>query len=158
MQKITPFLWFDTQAEEAAQFYTSIFPGSKIESVVRYGEAGPGPRGSVMTVAFELNGQKFTALNGGPQPKFNHAVSFVVHCENQQEVDRYWDQLAAGGQEVQCGWLVDKYGLSWQIVPDALFHMLQDKNPERSKRAMQAMLQMKKLDLPALEKAYNEGT
>lgn len=156
MQKITPFLWLDNQAEEAARFYTSIFPNSKITAIVPYGDAGPGPKGSAMTVAFELDGQPYTALNGGPHVKFNHAVSFVVHCETQREVDEYWTRLTEGGQEVQCGWLTDKYGLSWQIIPDGLVRMLQDKNPERSKRTMQAMLQMKKIDLDVLERAYNQ--
>lgn len=156
MPAITPFLWFDNQAEEAAQFYTSIFPNSKIESVVRYGEAGPGPTGSVMTVAFELDGQKFVALNGGPHFKFTEAVSFVVDCGTQREVDDYWEKLSAGGREVQCGWLKDKYGLSWQIVPKALIRMLQDKEAGRSQRVMQAMLQMKKIDIARLEEAWSQ--
>jgi predicted 3-demethylubiquinone-9 3-methyltransferase (glyoxalase superfamily) len=154
IQKITPFLWFDHQAEEAARFYTSIFRNSKIEAVTYYGEAGPGPKGSVMTVAFELDGQKFTALNGGPHFKFTEAISFVVNCETQQEVDELWAKLTAGGQEVQCGWLKDKYGLPWQIVPIAMVEMIKDKDAVRSQRVMKAMYQMKKLDLALLEKAY----
>jgi len=155
-QKITPFLWFDNQAEEAARFYTSVFRNSRIEAVTRYGESGPGPKGSVMTVAFELDGQKFTALNGGPAFKFTEAVSFVVHCETQQEVDQMWEKLSAGGQEVECGWVKDKYGLSWQIVPNVLFEMLQDKDAERKERVMKAMLQMKKLDIARLDAAYHQ--
>ena len=154
IQKITPFLWFDHQAEEAARFYTSVFKNSKIEVVTYYGEAGPGPKGSVMTVAFELDGQKFTALNGGPHFKFTEAISFVVNCETQQEVDQLWAKLTAGGQEVQCGWLKDKYGLSWQIVPIAMVEMIKDKDAARSQRVLKAMYQMKKLDLVLLEQAY----
>ena len=154
-QKITPFLWFDHQAEEAAGFYTSIFKNSRIEAVTRYGEAGPGPKGTVMTIAFELDGQKFTALNGGPYFQFNEAVSFVVNCETQAEVDEMWTKLSEGGQEVQCGWLKDKYGLSWQIVPSVLIEMLKDPDPERKERVTKAMLQMKKLDIAGLEAAYH---
>jgi predicted 3-demethylubiquinone-9 3-methyltransferase (glyoxalase superfamily) len=154
VQKITPFLWFDTQAEEAAGFYTSIFPNSKITKVVRYGEAGPGPAGSAMTVAFELEGQKFVGLNGGPHFKFTEAVSFVVNCETQAEVDAYWNALSAGGAEVQCGWIKDKFGLSWQIVPNVLPELLNDPGPEKSQRVMKAMLAMKKLDIAALERAH----
>src|SRR3989454_10946121 len=153
-QKITPFLWFDNQAEEAVNFYTSIFKNSKVLSVSRYGEAGPGPKGSVMVAPFELAGQEFLALNGGPQFKFTEAISFVVNCETQEEVDEFWEKLSAGGQEVECGWLKDKYGLSWQIVPTVLVEMLQDKNPERSQRVMKAVLQMKKIDIEGLKKAY----
>ena len=156
IQKITPFLWFDHQAEEAAKFYTSIFKNSKIEAVTRYGETGPGPKGSVMTVAFELDGQKFVALNGGPHFKFTEAISFVVNCENQREVDEFWEKLSEGGQEVECGWLKDKYGLSWQIVPTVLVEMLKDKDAEKSQRVMKAMLQMKKLDISRLEDAYHQ--
>lgn len=156
IQTITPFLWFDHQAEEAVGFYTSIFKNSKVTAVTRYGEAGPGPKGSVMTVAFELDGQEFVALNGGPIFKFTEAISFVVNCETQQEVDEYWEKLSAGGGEVQCGWLKDKYGLSWQIVPTVLFEMLQDKVAERSQRVMRAMFQMKKLDIVRLEEAYHQ--
>jgi predicted 3-demethylubiquinone-9 3-methyltransferase (glyoxalase superfamily) len=153
MQKITPFLWFDNRAEEAANFYTSIFKDSRIKSFMRYGEAGPGPNGSVMGVTFELNGQEFIALNGGPQFTFTPAISFFVHCENQDEIDYFWEKLLEGGREDQCGWLQDKYGLSWQIVPDILSELLQDKNPQKSKRAMEAMLKMKKLDINVLKQA-----
>ena len=153
-QRITPFLWFDGQAEEAAKFYVSIFPNSKLGSTSRYGEAGPGPKGSVMTVAFELDGLSFTALNGGPMFKFTEAISLVVHCETQAEVDHYWDKLSAGGQQVQCGWLRDKYGLSWQIVPNALIELVQDKDPAKSRRVMAAMMQMKKIDIAGLKAAY----
>ncbi len=139
-QKITPFLWFDHQAEEAARFYTSVFKNSKIETVIRYGDAGPGPKGSVMTVAFELEGQKFTALNGGPAFKFTEAVSFVVNCETQQEVDEMWEKLSAGAKEVECGWVKDKYGLSWQVVPTVLFDMMKDQDAERKERVMKAMM------------------
>jgi predicted 3-demethylubiquinone-9 3-methyltransferase (glyoxalase superfamily) len=160
MQKITPFLWFDNQAEEAANFYTSIFKNSKIASVARYGEEGAKAsgraKGTAMTVAFQLDGQEFVALNGGPHFKFSEAVSFVVNCKTQEEVDHYWDKLSAGGDEKaqQCGWLKDKYGLSWQIVPDVLSEMLQDKDPKKSGSVMQALLQMKKLDIKILKQAY----
>jgi predicted 3-demethylubiquinone-9 3-methyltransferase (glyoxalase superfamily) len=154
MQRITPFLWFDNNAEEAAQFYTSIFKDSKILSTVRYGEAGPGPKGTVMIVRLLLQGQEFIALNGGPLFKFTEAVSFVVNCETQQEVDEYWSKLTAGGKEVQCGWLKDKYGLSWQIVPTILGQLMQDKDPEKTKRVTQAMLQMVKIDIEGLKRAY----
>lgn len=158
MQKITPFLWFDREAEEAARFYTSIFKNSKILAVSRYGDAGPGPKGSVMTVQFQLEGQEFIALNGGKQPfDFNESISFSVDCETQQEVDALWDKLSAGGQPGPCGWLKDKYGLSWQIVPSVLPRMLQDKDPARARRAMEAMMQMKKLDIAALKRAYGEA-
>jgi predicted 3-demethylubiquinone-9 3-methyltransferase (glyoxalase superfamily) len=156
MPRITPFLWFDTQAEEAAQFYTSIFKNSKIRRVLRYPEGSPGPVGRVMTVDFELDGQEFTALNAGSTFKFNEAISFVVHCHNQEEVDRYWNGLLEGGTESQCGWLKDKFGVSWQITPDVLIEMLQDKDSEKSKRVMQAMLGMKKIDIEALKLAYDE--
>jgi predicted 3-demethylubiquinone-9 3-methyltransferase (glyoxalase superfamily) len=156
MQRITPFLWFDTQAEEAAKFYTSIFAGSKILSVTRYGEAGPGPKGSVMTVEYELEGITFTALNGGPQFKFTEAVSFVVNCKDQKEVDHYWDKLSAGGTPNVCGWLRDKFGLAWQVVPRALVEMLQDKDPVRSQRVMKAMMGMKKIVIAELRAAYDE--
>jgi predicted 3-demethylubiquinone-9 3-methyltransferase (glyoxalase superfamily) len=152
-QRITPFLWFDGQAEEAANFYVSIFPNSKVGSTSRYGEAGPGPKGSVMTIAFDLDGLSFTALNGGPMFKFTEAISLVVHCETQAEVDHYWDKLSAGGQQVQCGWLKDKYGLSWQIVPNALIELVQDKDPAKSQRVMAAMMQMKKIDIAGLKAA-----
>ncbi|MDZ4817689.1 MAG: VOC family protein [Planctomycetota bacterium] len=153
MQKITPFLWFDSQAEEAAKFYTSIFPNSKITHVARYPEGGPAPAGSVMTVAFELQGEKFTALNGGPIFKFTEAISLVVHCETQQEIDHYWERLTAdGGQPVQCGWLKDKYGLSWQIVPANIGELMTG-SPEKSGRVMAAMMQMIKLDIATLQNA-----
>jgi predicted 3-demethylubiquinone-9 3-methyltransferase (glyoxalase superfamily) len=147
MQKITPFLWFDNNAEEAVNFYLSIFKNSKVLDVKRYGEAGPGPAGSVMVIAFELNGQKFTALNGGPYRQFNEAVSFVVNCDDQAEIDFYWDALSAGGGEVQCGWLKDKFGLSWQVVPTNIAELLS------TPAAMQAMMKMKKLDIATLKQA-----
>ena len=155
MRKITPFLWFDGNAEEAVHFYASIFKDSKIGTVMRYGDAGPGPKGSVMTVAFELNGQEFIGLNGGPTYKFTPAVSFMVHCETQEEVDEYWDKLSEGGAPNVCGWLQDKYGLSWQIVPTALLRMLEDKDPAISNRVMQAMMKMTKLDISELQAAYD---
>lgn len=154
MKEITPFLWFDDQAEEAANFYTSLFRNSKITEIVRYGEAGPRPAGMVMTVAFELNGQRFTALNGGPEFKFTPAISFFVNCETQEEVDRLWDGLSAGGRTDQCGWLTDKYGVSWQIVPIILPQLLADKDRVRAQRVMAAMLQMTKIEIPKLEAAY----
>ena len=157
MQKITPFLWFDGKAEEAARFYTSVFKNSKITGIARYPEGTPGPVGSVMTVSFELDGQKFLALNGGPQFKFNESISFVVNCETQQEIDELWEKLSAGGEKVQCGWLKDKYGVSWQIVPTALVRMLNDKDAAKSNRVMQAMLQMDKIDIRGLERAYAQG-
>lgn len=153
MGKITPCLWFDTQGEEAAEFYTSLFENSKITGVTRFGEAGPRPEGTVMTVEFELDGQEFVALNGGPEFEFDEAVSFQVSCETQDEVDYFWNRLSEGGEEVQCGWLKDKYGLSWQIVPTALHQLLGDPDPERSRRAMEAMLQMRKIDIPTLQRA-----
>jgi len=157
-QRITPFFWFDTQAEEAAKFYTSIFKNSKITATTRYAEAGREfhkmQPGTAMTVGFELDGQHFTALNGGPVFKFNESVSFVVHCDSQEEVDYYWEKLSAGGEAQQCGWLKDKFGLSWQIVPSAMIKMLSDPDKAKSGRVMQALMQMKKLDLPALERAY----
>ena len=157
MQKITPFLWFDNQAEEAVQFYTSIFKNSRIGKTARYDEAGAKasgrPAGSVMTVEFQLEGQKFVALNGGPHFKFNEAVSFVVNCETQAEVDGYWSKLTAGGQEVQCGWLKDKYGVSWQVVPTILGKLLSDKDAAKAQRVMQAMLRMVKLDIKKLQQA-----
>jgi predicted 3-demethylubiquinone-9 3-methyltransferase (glyoxalase superfamily) len=156
MQKITPFLWFDGKAEEAMNFYVSIFKNSKIVSATRYGEAGPGPKGMVMTAKFELDGQEFVALNGGPQFTFTEAISFVVNCATQQEVDEFWEKLSAGGEKSRCGWLKDKYGLSWQVVPTVLVEMLQDKDAEKSKRVMQAMLQMDKLDINTLKQAYQQ--
>ena len=158
MQKISPCLWFDHQAEAAAKFYTSIFKNSKILTVTRYGDAAAKvsgqPKGSVLTVVFKLDGQEFMALNGGPIFKFTEAISFIVHCKTQKEVDRFWKKLSRGGRPVQCGWLKDKYGVSWQIVPDGLGRLLQGKDPKKSERAMQALLKMKKIDLKALKKAY----
>ena len=158
MQKITPFLWFDNQAEDAAHFYVSIFKNSRIGSVAHYDEevakAAGRPKGSVMTVAFELDGQEFTALNGGPVFKFTEAISFVVNCDTQEEVDHFWEKLSAGGQEGPCGWLKDRFGVSWQVVPTVLVEMLQDKDREKSKRAMAVMLKMKKINIQALKKAY----
>ena len=157
MKKITPFLWFDDEAEEAAAFYTSIFNGSSVDAITRYGEVGPGPKGSVMTVVFQIEGQQFIALNGGPQFKFTEAISFVVDCETQQEIDELWASLSTGGKEAECGWLKDRYGLSWQIVPTVLGEMMNDKDPKKSQRVMKALLRMKKLDVAGLEKAYHEG-
>ena len=154
MQKITPFLWFDNQAEEAANFYTSIFKNSKILNISRYGEEGPGPAGTVMTATFQLDGQEFTALNGGPVFKFTEAISFFVNCQTQEEVDELWEKLSDGGEKQQCGWLKDKYGVSWQIVPTALMEMLQDRDAEKSQRVMKAMLEMQKIDIKALRQAY----
>ncbi len=152
MQKITPFLWFDNNAEQAAQFYTSIFKNSKILNVSRYGDGGPGPKGSVMVVNFQLEGQQFTALNGGPLFKFSEAFSFVVNCETQKEIDEYWNKLTSGGgKESECGWLKDRFGFSWQIVPTALGRLMSD--PKKANRVMQALLQMKKLDIAKLEEA-----
>lgn len=153
MPKITPWLWFDTQGEDAAEFYASVFDNSKIINVTRYGPAGPRPEGTAMTVEFELDGQEFVALNGGPEFQFDEAVSFQVSCETQDEVDYFWDRLSEGGEEGQCGWLKDKYGLSWQIVPTALPQLLGDPDPERSRRATEAMLQMRKIDVPTLQRA-----
>lgn len=150
MQKITPFLWFDDKAEEATNFYASIFKNSRVASVARYGDAGPGPKGAVMTVAFQLDGQEFIALNGGPQFRFTEAISLVVNCETQKEVDELWEKLSAGGEKGRCGWLKDKYGLSWQIVPTVLAEMLQDKDAKKSQRVMNAMLQMDKIDIKRL--------
>jgi len=153
-QKITPFLWFDHQAEEAAQFYTSIFKNSKILQVSRYGDAGPGPKGSVMVVNFQLGGQQVTALNGGPRFKFSEAFSFVVNCDTQQEIDEYWGKLTSGGgEESMCGWLKDKFGFSWQIVPTELGKLMGHKDPKTATRVMQALLQMKKLDIAKLKAA-----
>jgi predicted 3-demethylubiquinone-9 3-methyltransferase (glyoxalase superfamily) len=157
MQKIIPFLWFDGKAEEAMNFYVSIFKDSKVVSVSRYGDAGPGPKGSVMSATFQLNGQQFYALNGGPRFSFTPAISFFVNCETQEEVDELWEKLSAGGEKSQCGWLKDKYGLSWQIIPTILGRLLQDKDPEKSKRVMNAMLQMTKIDIARLQQAYNGG-
>ena len=156
MQKITPFLWFDDKAEEAMNFYISIFRNSKIGSVTRYGEAGPGPKGTVMTATFQLDGQEFIALNGGPHFKFTEAISFSVNCETQEEVDELWEKLSEGGEKGRCGWLKDKYGLSWQVNPTVLGEMLQDKDPEKSKRVIEAMLQMDKIDIKSLKQAYDQ--
>ena len=153
MQKITPCLWFDTEGEDAARFYTSLFPNSRILDVAHYGEAGPREAGTVMAVEFELDGQKFVALNGGPQFTFDEAISFQIHCEDQEEVDRYWSALADGGEEGPCGWLKDKFGLSWQVVPKGLRELLADPDKERSRRAMEAMLRMKKIDIAEVERA-----
>lgn len=155
MQKITTFLWFDHQAEEAAHFYTSIFKNSKIGEVTRYGKAGPGPEGAVMVISFQLEGQNFLALNGGPQFKFTPAISLVVDCQDQAEVDRLWDKLCEGGRADQCGWLQDKYGLSWQIVPGILPKLIGDKDPKKAQRVTEAMFSMKKIDIAALQKAYD---
>ena len=159
MQKITPFLWFDHQAEEAANFYTSVFKNSKVGRILRYDEAsakGAGrPVGSVLTIEFEIAGQKFTALNGGPEFKFNESISFVVNCETQNEVDYFWEKLLAdGGQESQCGWLKDKFGVSWQITPTVLIDMLNDKDAKKAERVMKAMMQMQKIDIKTLKEAY----
>jgi predicted 3-demethylubiquinone-9 3-methyltransferase (glyoxalase superfamily) len=155
-QKITTFLWFDNNAEEAVNFYVSVFKNSKILGTIRNGDAGPGPKESPLTISFQLDGEEFTALNGGPQFKFTEAVSLVVHCQTQEEVDHYWEQLSAGGEEVECGWLKDKFGLSWQIVPDVLLELLQDSDTEKSQRVMKAMMKMKKLDIAGLEQAAKE--
>lgn len=154
MRKVTPFLWFNDQAEEAAKFYTSIFKNSTIGKISRYGEAGPGPKGTAMVVPFQLDGEEFLALNGGPQFKFTEAVSFVVNCETQAEVDEFWEKLSAGGSEIECGWLKDKYGLSWQIVPVILGKLMGDPDPKKSERVMKAMLSMKKIDIQGLKQAY----
>jgi len=156
MQKITPYLWFDGQAEEAVNFYTSIFKNSKVLNVSRYAEGGPGPAGSVMTATFELNGQEFMALNGGPQYKFTEAISFLVNCKDQKEVDELWSKLTEGsGEEGPCGWLKDKFGVSWQIIPTALGELMSDPDPEKAGRVVQAMLKMKKIDVSTLQRAYD---
>jgi len=156
MQKISPFLWFDSNAEEAVDFYVSIFEDSKIKDVSRYGDAGPGPKGQVMVMSFEIEGQEFVALNGGPRFKFTEAVSFVVHCNGQKEVDHYWDKLLEGGGQTQaCGWLKDRYGLSWQIIPRRLNELIVDPDRDRARRAMEAMLKMVKIDVAELERAYS---
>ena len=156
MPKITPFLWFDDNAEEAINFYTSIFKNSKIGRVTRYGDAGPGPKGTVMSAAFQLEGQEFMALNGGPHFKFTPAISLFVDCKTQEEVDDLWERLSAGGKTERCGWLTDRFGLSWQIIPAILGQLLQDKDPQKSKRVLQAMLQMKKIDIAGLKQAYEQ--
>ena len=152
-QKITTFLWFNDNAEEAANFYVSVFKNSRILGTSRYGEPGPGPKGSIMTVNFELDGQEFTALNGGPQFKFTEAISLVVHCKDQKEVDYFWETLSEGGQKVECGWLKDKFGLFWQIVPEALLELLASGDNEKTDRIMKAVMQMKKLDVEELKRA-----
>ncbi|HET7786341.1 MAG TPA: VOC family protein [Myxococcales bacterium] len=157
MQKITTFLWFDEEAEEAAKHYVSIFKNSKILGLTRYGEGGPGPKGTVMTINFVLDGQEFVALNGGPHFKFTEAISLVVNCETQEEVDEMWEKLSAGGQPGQCGWLKDRYELSWQVVPKGLGALLEGKDPARSKRVMDALMQMRKLDLTRLRQAYESA-
>ena len=156
MQTITPFLWFNGRAEEAANFYIGIFKNAKITETMRYGDAGPGPKGSLMSATFELDGQKFIALNGGPQFQFSPAISFFVLCDTQEEVDHFWDKLSDGGQKIQCGWLTDKFGVTWQIVPKVLGEMLRDKDPAKSQRVMKAMMQMKKLDIAGLKAAYDQ--
>ena len=155
MQKITPFLWFNDKAEEAMNFYVSVFKNSKVVRVSRYGEGGPGPKGTVMSATFQLEDQEFYALNGGPQFSFTPAISFFVNCETQQEVDELWETLAEGGKKERCGWLKDKYGLSWQIIPSALGRMLGDKDPQKAGRVIQAMLQMDKIDIGGLQRAYD---
>jgi predicted 3-demethylubiquinone-9 3-methyltransferase (glyoxalase superfamily) len=157
VQKITPFLWFDNQAEEAVNFYVSMFKNSKINSVKRYGDAGPGPKGSVMIVTFQLEGQDFIALNGGPTFKFTPALSLYVDCVTQEEVDQLWEKLSEGGRKDRCGWLQDKYGLSWQIVPRALQQLMSDPDPKKSASVMQAMLQMDKIDIEALKRAHEKA-
>ena len=157
MQKITPFLWFDDNAEEAMSFYVSVFGDAEVVSVSRYGEKGPGPAGTVMSATFRLHGQEFIALNGGPQKfAFSEAISFFVHCETQEEVDELWNKLTEAGEPGQCGWLKDRFGLSWQIVPAALGELLNDPDPERSQRVMKAMLQMSKIDIQGLKQAYEQ--
>jgi predicted 3-demethylubiquinone-9 3-methyltransferase (glyoxalase superfamily) len=157
MQKITPFLWFDGKAEEAMNFYVSVVKNSKVVSVSRYGEGSPGQKGTVMSATFELAGQRFIALNGGPQFTFSPAISFLINCETQEEVDQLWEKLSDGGKKERCGWLKDKYGLSWQIIPSALGQMLGDKDPAKSRRVMQAMLQMDKINIRGLKEAYDQG-
>ena len=152
-QKITPFLWFDKNAEEAVNFYVSVFKNSKVLKSVRYGDAGPGAKGSIMTIEFKLDGQEFTAINGGPDFKFTEAISLVVHCKTQEEIDYYWEKLSDGGQTIECGWLKDKFGLAWQITPDILLDLLSDSNPEKTQRVMKAMMQMKKLEIAPLKAA-----
>lgn len=155
MQKVTTFLWYDDKAEEAVNFYVSLFKNSKITNVARYGDAGPGPKGTAMTVSFQLEGQEFIALNGGPHYKFTPAISLFVNCESQEEVDSLWDKLSAGGRKDRCGWLQDKYGLSWQIIPTALMRLMGDPDPKKSARVMQAMLQMDKIDIRKLQEAHD---
>lgn len=157
MQKITPFLWFDGQAEEAVNFYTSVFKNSKIGHTTRYGDTGPGEKGTVMTATFHLDGQEFIALNGGPQFKFNEAISFMVHCESQKEIDELWEKLSEGGQKIECGWLKDKFGVAWQIVPRVLSEMMKDNDSNKTNNVMKAILQMDKIDIKTLQQAYNKS-
>jgi predicted 3-demethylubiquinone-9 3-methyltransferase (glyoxalase superfamily) len=157
MQKITPFLWFDTNAQEAMDFYVSVFKNSKVISITRYGEGMPGPKGTVMTGKILLDGQEFVLLNGGPQFSFSQAISFVINCESQDEVDRYWENLSDGGEKQPCGWLKDKFGVSWQVVPVILQEMLNDTDPQKSQRVMMAVLQMGKIDIQKLKQAYNNA-
>jgi predicted 3-demethylubiquinone-9 3-methyltransferase (glyoxalase superfamily) len=157
MQKITPFLWFDDKAEQAMNFYVSVFKNSKVGRITRNGEGGPGPKGTVMSVTFQLDGQEFMALNGGPHFTFTPAISLFVNCETQKEVDELWEKLSQGGKQERCGWLKDKYGLSWQIIPSALGKLMQDKNAARAKSVMTAMLQMNKIDIEALQQAYDQA-
>jgi len=157
MQKITPFLWFNDQAEDAMHFYVSIFKNSKVGQVTRCGEAGPGPKGAVMSATFQLEGQDFMALNGGPHFSFTPAISMFVNCETQEEVDEFWEKLSAGGSKERCGWLKDKYGLSWQIIPSALGKLMGDKNPAKAKSVMNAMLQMNRIDIKTLQQAYDQA-
>lgn len=156
MQKITPFLWFDGKAEEAARFYVSIFKNSKVGKITRYGDVGPGPKGTVMSVTFQLEGQDFYALNGGPAFKFSPAISFFVSCQTQEEVDELWEKLSEGGAKDRCGWLKDRYGVSWQIIPTALGELMNDPDPARAQRVMKAMMEMDKIDIARLRKAYEE--
>jgi predicted 3-demethylubiquinone-9 3-methyltransferase (glyoxalase superfamily) len=155
-QKITPYLWFDNQAEAAMNYYVSVFKDAEVLSVSRYGEAGPGPAGSVMTASFRLNGQEFIALNGGPQFTFTEAISFLIECTTQEDVDYYWDKLTVGGEPGPCGWLKDQFGLSWQVIPTVLFELLQDKDPAKANRVMQAMFQMTKIEIAKLKDAYDQ--
>jgi predicted 3-demethylubiquinone-9 3-methyltransferase (glyoxalase superfamily) len=155
MQKITPCLWFDNNAEDAIKFYTSVFKHGKVGPISRYGDAAPGPKGSFMTASFEIEGQEFMVLNGGPYFKFTEAISLFVRCKTQEEVDEFWEKLSEGGQKSRCGWLKDKFGLSWQIIPDALGEMMQDSDPVKSQRVMMAMLKMDKIDIKTLRDAYN---
>ncbi len=157
MQKIFPCLWYDGQAEDAARLYTSIFPNSRIENISYYGDAGPGQKGTVITVTFQLNGQEIMALNGGPEYKFTPAMSLFVNCETQEEVDHYWEKLSEGGEKGQCGWLIDKYGVSWQIVPTILGVLMNDKDPRKAANVVHAMLQMRKLDIAELKQAYEQA-
>jgi predicted 3-demethylubiquinone-9 3-methyltransferase (glyoxalase superfamily) len=157
MQKITPYLWFDGNAEEAVNFYLSVFKNAKIGTVLRYGDAGPGPKGQILTITFELEGLEFVALNGGPQYKFTEAISLFVNCETQAEVDELWDKLSGGGEVQQCGWLKDKYGLSWQIIPKTLMELMQDKDAAKAQRVVEAMLKMVKIDIAALQRAYEQA-